>query len=785
MATKYRVQGPDGAVHVFEGPDDATPAQIESFAAQTFAPAPAAPAISGSGIPKGRQSATLTEQALATPGGRALLGVATPFVGALQFGANVGDYINKKTGQEPVVSKAISDWWNEVQAMKERGMQVSEPEAVLGVKPRDYIGTAAGFLPGLMQPSTAVTKGQRVLEGIKQGTITGAMQPGTEKLSDQAFGSAFGGVLGGAAPVVFPALAKGLGWVVDTVTGKLTKVKAGDLARQAAGDQINTIRAALSGAPADISPAQATSGIQKNSWQSLLQLSAGTDANSLRLKNQYLDQFNALARIAEGGNATEARAAQEQSKVLLNELTERMRSTELGAANQASKTINQLAPKLEQRQKSMVNALRQGMPENLPSGAAGTPAPGVSGIHPETEALQRANVADDAARRLMVARSQAARGGVSESTVPGISDKRIESANRFVSDQWQEAADTFGQIASQRRGEAGFIERQIGSLADHGLKPLDTSGITSALESTINSPGTRASPILTKTLQAVKDDIALLAEKNGGVIDAHDLYTLRKEGVSERIAQLLGPTDPKTSSKLTAKVLSQVRPLIDSAIENAGGTGWSKYLNTYSQGMQGIDQKAMAAEAMRLFKDSPDQYVKLVRGNNPDAVEAIFGKGSYDIFKEMGSKMPTLSKIATELEQNDAISAAAKAGAPELANILDKQGFRVRFPFIGKASSIANLAISDLEGRVSASTMAKLRAGTATNQSTLDLLNTLPTAEKNAVLKALSEVRVSGATAGIVGNNALAPKRKSKNALPARLEASGMTTANPTGQFTQ
>lgn len=43
MATKYRVQGPDGVVHVFEGPDDATPAQIESFAAQTFGAAPAQP----------------------------------------------------------------------------------------------------------------------------------------------------------------------------------------------------------------------------------------------------------------------------------------------------------------------------------------------------------------------------------------------------------------------------------------------------------------------------------------------------------------------------------------------------------------------------------------------------------------------------------------------------------------------------------------------------------------------------------------------------------------------
>lgn len=33
---KYKVQGPDGRIHVFEGPDGATPADIESFAAQTF-----------------------------------------------------------------------------------------------------------------------------------------------------------------------------------------------------------------------------------------------------------------------------------------------------------------------------------------------------------------------------------------------------------------------------------------------------------------------------------------------------------------------------------------------------------------------------------------------------------------------------------------------------------------------------------------------------------------------------------------------------------------------------
>ena len=58
MATKYRVQGPDGAVHVFEGPDDATPAQVEAFAAQTFG---AAPAPRGTGMPAPRRTGTAAD----------------------------------------------------------------------------------------------------------------------------------------------------------------------------------------------------------------------------------------------------------------------------------------------------------------------------------------------------------------------------------------------------------------------------------------------------------------------------------------------------------------------------------------------------------------------------------------------------------------------------------------------------------------------------------------------------------------------------------------------------
>ena len=55
---RYRVKGPDGTVHVFEGPDDATPEQVTSFAEQQFAPkpeaVPARPAPVETGMPQAR-----------------------------------------------------------------------------------------------------------------------------------------------------------------------------------------------------------------------------------------------------------------------------------------------------------------------------------------------------------------------------------------------------------------------------------------------------------------------------------------------------------------------------------------------------------------------------------------------------------------------------------------------------------------------------------------------------------------------------------------------------------
>jgi len=381
------------------------------------------------------------------------------------------------------------------------------------------------------------------------------------------------------------------------------------------------------------------------------------------------------------------------------------------------------------------------MPANLPSGAAGTPAPGVSGINASTEAAQ-ANV-----------RAQKQLG------MPG----QLDNTNRAY--QWQETSDTFAAIAKQRRAEAGFIERQIGSLEDYGLKPLDAGSITAAIDAKLATPGLRASSNMTKVLQSIKDDIVNLTEKGGGVIDAHDLYTLRKEGINERIMQILGQTDPKISAKVTRKTLEEVRPLIDDAIKQAGGTGWEAYLKTYSQGMQAIDQKAMAAEAAKLFKNAPDQYVRLIRGNNPDAVEAIFGPGSYDIFKEMGSKLPTLEKVASNVERNVAMKEAATAGTETLGKVIGEDSFRFRFPsLLNRATTAANVTLDILEKRLDKKVFAELQKGMLSGQSALDMLNTLPATEKSKALRALADP-ASWGKAGAIGARVATRQEQSTNAL--------------------
>jgi len=797
MATQiYKVRDPSGAIREIEGPAGATDEQVISKAKELFA-TPTAPVAPTGGVPVGRQGVTgITQQPLTgvsgviksigAPflqalsegvikgggnvmfGGQQLVGKGLSALGATETGQSlIEDALRRQAEsqtrvapfkQEYPVSTGIGEYGTEAAILAPLGGVLAKPVAALATRapalapalaPIANALRSSGFSSGLVTKGAPLaTRAADIGARIVGGGVTGGATAALTNPDEISTGAGIGAGLAVAAPPLVKITAKSLGFLKDAFTGRLGEVGAGRIARDVAGDRIGAIRAALLASPADVTAAQATSGIQKDAWQALGAMTSKTDDISSLLKRQAADDLAQLQRMAEGGNATEMRTAYDQSIKRLNQLTADMRNVELQAANQAAQTTNRLAPQMQQRDVSMVNALREGMPANLPSGAAGTPAPGVSGINAATEAAQQAAIA--------------AKGK------PGF----LTAGTR--SQEWQETSDAFAEIAKQRRAEAGFIERQIGSLEDYGLRPLDAGSITAAIDTKLSTPGLRASSNMTKVLQAVKEDIANLTAKGGGVIDAHDLYTLRKEGINERIMQILGQTDPKVSAKVTRGVLQEVRPLIDDAIEKAGGTGWRDYLKTYSQGMQSIDQKAMAAEAAKLFKDSPQEYVRLVRGNNPDAVEAIFGPGSYDIFKEMGSKMPTLEKLASNVERTASMKEAAAAGTEKLSDVIGADSFRFRIPFVlSKGATAANVTLDMLEKRLDKKIFSELQKGMASGKSALEMLDTLPASDRSKVLRVLADPSSWGKTGAVAARavtrqeqpNKLAPSSTNVNAL--------------------
>jgi hypothetical protein len=687
-------------------------------------------------------------------GGQELLGMGLEKLGATDTGrALIEDAARRRAIEQERVAQSKQEFplatgagelFGEVLTTAPAGAFLAAP-----VKAATLRGVTAPAAPGLARAiqtggfstgRTATTGGQRAVDlGIRAagGAVTGGATAAliNPSIDEAGTGALIGAGVATVAPPVVKTLAKSAGFLKDAFTGQLAAVKAGTISRAAAGDRIAAIRAALAAAPDDLTAAQATAGVQKNAFQALGAFANKTDEMSLKLKQQAANELAQLQEMAGSGNDTQARAAYEAAVARLNKLTQDMRNIELGAANQAAQTLNRLAPQAQQRQASMVNALRGGIP-------VGQPLPGQATISPATEAAQQAAIA--------------AQGK------PGF----LTAGTR--SQEWQQTADIFADIAKQRRAEAGFLERQIGSLEDYGLRPLDAGSIINAIDAKLAQPGLRASSNVTKILQAVKDDIANLTEKGGGVIDAHDLYTLRKEGINERIMQIMGQTDPKISAKVTRSVLKEIRPLIDDAIEKAGGTGWRNYLKTYSQGMQEIDQKAMAAEAARLFKDSPQEYVRLVRGGNTDAVEAIFGPGSYDIFKEMGNKMPTLEKLAASIERKGEMEAAATAGKEALTEIIEDVGRTFpRFPnLLSREAAIGNLTFADLEKRLDKKVVAKLREGVMSGKSALEMLNTLPAVERGAVLRMLNNPATWGKGGAAVTRAAAVPATPTNNLAP-------------------
>lgn len=497
---------------------------------------------------------------------------------------------------------------------------------------------------------------------------------------------------------------------------------AAAIARKAAGEDLNKIRELLNKDQSGLTVAEILADLDRNQVHALGELARTKDTSNFYSKlDKYREQNRqtTLNNLAGGATNTEILNNLAKSKQALTDVTTPMRETGLAAANTG---------KYKQRLERQATTLGEI--------AAGK----VDDVRRFTAARQRLNAA----------KTQA-------DLSPNVSQDRL----KFTGEMEDAAERVATKAAEESRlyGEgARFAQARADSLAAHGLKPLDTDGIIRDIKGKLNDPKIGVSDINRKVLSTVANKIKEWTARNGGVIDVEALYRIRKDTVNEVIDSL--GKDPKASAKYASKLLSEVRPLIDDAIIKAGGTGWKDYLDTFSHGMDVINQRKMAQTARDLYKKSPDEFVALVRGERPDLVEEIFGHGRFDLKTEMGNKFKALDNVAHELERSGKMKAGAEKGAAHLKDIVKETTPTLRIPFFGLKATVGNAVLKELSGKINTKTMAILEKGFESGKNFEDMLNEVPFGDRGRVYNALQKVNRAQLTGAATISNALTTKNQ-------------------------
>lgn len=320
---------------------------------------------------------------------------------------------------------------------------------------------------------------------------------------------------------------------------------------------------------------------------------------------------------------------------------------------------------------------------------------------------------------------------------------------------------------------AQFVKQAHGAeqaLRASGVKPLEGATLANQIEGISRNPAFAENDLVNGAVQRVAEGIRRWTGE-GGVIDANALEAIRKNAVNAAIANLRPGADAAAQRNLAAGVMTNIKPLIDNAIEGAGGAGWRNYLATHAKGMSNIAEKKLTGEALQLWKTNKDEFVRLVQNESPDAVEKILGPGKYNIATELAdSTMQTLREQAQKHLTDLSIKGQAAAGQEALRQIMIQEMPKWRLPsYLSAVASTTNKALQIIESKIDAKTMATLTEALKTPEGAADLLGTLPATERNKVLRVLSNPQTwkpgAAAASAVAAKNALAPRQENQNAL--------------------
>lgn len=606
--------------------------------------------------------------------------------------------------------------------------------AAAGTTISPIVGTVAGGAGGYALGTGLTRMADEALGNRGQMTTSDALATGTKDL-----------ITGATWQAATPLISNVIGKVIEKATpfvskvgdiGQLGKQKASKIAREAVGNDLAAVKAALTDTPlyGQTTAGELTANINNPTWQALVERGLGRDpkftmAVQLAAKN---NDINTLVKLAGGNTQTASIAAQRSAKAALNDSMMPTLEAELGAAN----TAGRLKPRLDAEAQRMANAA----------------AAKVEDVRRMTAAGERA-----------ATRANTTTGQAAMTAVPGYPRQpgrytymgELEKKAEQVAQQAADASLPFGEASR-------FAKAASDSLEAHGLRPLTAESIVSKLRSIKGNPKLAGLAEVEASLAKLGDDLQQWT-KSGGVIDAWAVDSIRKNSVNGAIQKLHPTMDSTQQKRLAATVMDEVKPRIIKAIEEAGGTGYGQYLKDYASGAQKIDQKKMGAKILELYNANPGSAAKAIEGDAPQRVEKVFGPGRVDIRREMSpspvdiqtsptaSPMDALDALARGVRIREGVAKQASTGQEALRELLEENALKFKLPWFANAKATAtNAALGIAEKNIGKNAMNELTKSFKSGKDTLALLNTLPAHERVKLLRALSQINSSPLLRGSV-----------------------------------
>lgn len=524
--------------------------------------------------------------------------------------------------------------------------------------------------------------------------------------------------------VAVPLLAKGAGKLMDIVSPAMSAAqsKASQIAREALGKDLPAVLDALKNTKPGASIAEVTASLQNPTWQALIQNALERDPQFLRKINLFGEEesLKALSKLAGGGNAAETRQILENAKTALTTTTTPMREAALSRANlgQAVADYEATAGKLSNEAATEVQRVR--------------------------DLIKAGNLAEASARLDLIKRG-----------LP-VGFTKYTYKNELAEKAFGEWSDKAAQASLDLGQGARFAQSAADALRNVGIKPLEGNKLAQRISQIADNPSFAGDDVLIGAVNNVADDIAKWTN-SGGVIDARALDAIRKNSVNAAIQKLRPGMDATSQRNLASKVLTDIKPMLVDAIEESGGAGYRKYLDDYAQGMQKIAERKLSAEGLRLWKTNKDEFVKLVMNESPETVEKILGPGRYNIASELADEtLGILNQQAQKRLTQLSVAEQASEGQKALSELVKQQTSVIRLPsFLSFWASAGNKAISEFEKAVGKDTMDILTQAMKSPEGASNLLQNLPSIERNKVLNLLANPSQWSSKAGLAGTAGL------------------------------